>query len=762
MLEPPSELLQQRLRDWQLCRPHDLRRARARVRQLASDLPAFDSVWIDALVQNGVLTPYQARVLETAEPEQLRVGDFILLDELGRSSRSRTWLARRIGRPERCVVKQIVAPPESQAALVERGRLLTDVGAGFTHPQLVAPQRCWEDGGGFYAVSRHVSGLPLSELLVRRGRFPNDVVWEIGRQLLEGLAAWHARGQVHGDVRLSHVRLTQDGRVVLVEAGLRPVSDPEVTLHSGLALEAYDGLAPELIGVGQPPAPASDLYAVGCLLWQLLAGRPPYPVADPLAKLAAHQTRSVADVRDWAPDAPAALADVILALTHRDPAQRPASALDVLQHWGHSSGRGRARLRRFRRLFDSAVPHLRSAPAVTGRRTAVAAAVVVAGVLVWGAFDRGLRTELLALSSRWSGAGAAPATNEAPPLLEDRLPLPAPSPDGTVLLTEAGPYGVANLQVVGTLTIRGAEGVCPEIVVRDEPLRLGAQIVQLENVRLRTGIGRRAAARSRALILAQCQQLYVGRCLFDTGERRRGAPDEEESVGIAWRLVDPLDPQAGRLVVRDTLLCGRGGGILANESARSVHWDNVLGVQAGPALILQRRAAAPAPTAEFQHLTLRDAGPLLRLTGDVRTAPLVSVTAQDCVLLQPARHGTLIEVASAERPEIGPESVVWNGEGSMLPPQATVLSWSDTQTRQRTALPTDDLPLNGLAVGRVEFAGLPTADPRDSLVTETEAPRRSLEPPGIDPSRFGACGGGAAAGDEETPLVETPSPGRYN
>jgi hypothetical protein len=161
----------ERLTAWRLASPHDLRRARRLVRQLACDLPAFDTVWIDALVQLGRLTPYQARLLESDDPAQLLVGDLLLLDEFGHSAWSRTWLARPVNGPAtvRCVVKRLTPPRELQAAAAERWRQLLAVSRGFAHPCLVAADRGWEDAQGLWIVSRHVDGVALPELLVRRG-----------------------------------------------------------------------------------------------------------------------------------------------------------------------------------------------------------------------------------------------------------------------------------------------------------------------------------------------------------------------------------------------------------------------------------------------------------------------------------------------------------------------------------------------------------------------------------------------------------------
>ena len=75
--------------------------------------------------------------------------------------------------------------------------------------------------------------------------------------------------------QLTIVGTEADRLELLVDAGVRPALRPELTIHEPRSLEACDGIAPELIGTGIPSNAGSDLYALGCLMWQLLAGRPP-------------------------------------------------------------------------------------------------------------------------------------------------------------------------------------------------------------------------------------------------------------------------------------------------------------------------------------------------------------------------------------------------------------------------------------------------------------------------------------------------------
>jgi serine/threonine protein kinase len=388
VVEPPSRRLQQILLGLKLCSPRDLRRCASRVRALSADLPAFDSVWLDALVQRRVLTSWQAQTIELDQPELLRIGPCIVEDRIGHSNRSATYLARLPGQKGQCVIKRVAVPAELRKLvsdrlkqLIERSQGATRAGILIPHsfsevsneplPELEAGAKLRESAStrasrqvstensprkrGSKAgvgqprrkshsqyshnsgelqselaiVSRLVDGLSLAEILLRRGRLPAADVDAMARQLLESLAALHDSGIAHGEILLNNIRLIPSGQTVLVDAGVRSAIQPEFQINAHVHPGQNDGIAPELIGTGAAATPRSDLYALGFALWHLLAGRPAFPTGDPLAKLAAHQTERIPDIREFAPDTPDRLAKMIEWLAEPVASRRPQSAREL-------------------------------------------------------------------------------------------------------------------------------------------------------------------------------------------------------------------------------------------------------------------------------------------------------------------------------------------------------------------------------------------------------------------------------------------------
>lgn len=748
MVEPPSKPLLQTLLELKLCTPADLKRCRRWVRRLARDLPAFDSIWIDALLQARRITPFQARVLDSPHPQRLAVGPCVLIEQLGQGRSCVTYLARRREGRELCVLKLIEPRPESAAAALENLGALAARSQKVAHPCIVAPHACLRHGSRIVAVSRYVPGPHLGELLIRRGRFPGAVVWAIARQLIDGLAALEERGGVHGDIRLANVRLTSAGTVALVDAGISSAVSPELTIHAGLPPDRYDGVAPELIGTGRCADSRSDLYALGCLLWHLLAGRPPFPTGDPLAKLVAHRLREVDDIRQIAPDTPRELADVVLRLTSADPAQRPSSFREIRERLGATRRSGRRRLAQFRAMFQTAarrVPAPARANSSSKWPALVAALVFLAGATV-SLLDQGTRNyaanivssashqvregRLEWLTGRSAETGEASETDGRNRL----LPLPPPDAQGVISLNSDGPYLWKRIDAVGPLTVRGLDGMQPVILVGNEPCRVVAEGVTIVNVRFRIANSERHPP---AILAVEAQNLTLRNCRFATGLQESASP-HGGAVAVEWTALDPRDRSGGRISLQDVIF-EQGDALACSSVPRRLESDNCLKLGPGAFLTLRDAPAAGEQLAmELQNLTLRRATALLRCrwaeTADSRGRILVE--ASDCVFDLSGQSASLFLFSSARPPLGWDRSVEMRGAASLARPDVVVAAWGNTADGAMEPLDTADLLLDGISAAAFEFAGPFSGTPADAAIRSFQAPSRSPRPPGIDAARL--------------------------
>lgn len=399
-MEPPSVELITELQRLGLATERDLARCRARVRQLSQGLPTFDSVWIDALRERKQLTRFQALELEQQRGAQLLLATGAVLQQLLRPDPVLPlFLARHPELGTQALVARYQIPEklaESTLSNLEsyvQANSTPDSGSCYFNRQT----------GFLEIVHPWIAGELLPRLLVRRGRFPEAVVRAIARgvaEILETLSSssqfvdspkpveaadetatsFTAAGQIdiasqrfhggHGDLRLSNIWLGINGEVRLLNGGVLATLLPLPTIHTRLPNDAYDALPPERLQHPLIHAQAADQYALGCVLWQLLSGRPPHLTADPLMKIAAHQSTNIPDVRRFAPDTTPELAELLLRMTHRNPLRRPASwseVLEVVTNRQRGEVASSARIRQFLGSFESAAPRELGQAARDGR-----------------------------------------------------------------------------------------------------------------------------------------------------------------------------------------------------------------------------------------------------------------------------------------------------------------------------------------------------------------------------------------------------------
>lgn len=191
-----------------------------------------------------------------------------------------------------------------------------------------------------------VPGTDLAQLLVGHGALPIEVACRYGAQLGEALRHIAVLGLVHRDVKPGNVLVTEDGAVAkLSDLGLARFdgADAESTdlTRIGMMIGTPDYAAPEQIRDSRAADIRSDLYSLGCTLYQMLAGRPPFAGLDKTAKLHHHPTADPVPVEHLRPDVPAPVTAVVrrlMAKKPRDRYQDPAEVLVDLPPYLHRSG----------------------------------------------------------------------------------------------------------------------------------------------------------------------------------------------------------------------------------------------------------------------------------------------------------------------------------------------------------------------------------------------------------------------------------------
>ncbi len=257
----------------------------------------------------------------------LVAGRYRVRARLGRGASKEVYLAYD-DRLDREVALAIVVGAGSNA--VARARVAREAqvtGRLGDHPNVITVYDTGEIDGVPYLVLRAMGGGSLAAAL-RRERPSIAETLRIGGQIAAALAHAHAHDVVHRDVKPDNVWLTADGTAALGDFGIAHVAGADRLTAEGVVVGTVRYLAPEQIR-GEPVNAASDLYAFGITLYELVCGHPPFTADDPSSVLTQHLTVAPVAPSEHEPAIPPALDELILALLAKQPERRPASAAAV-------------------------------------------------------------------------------------------------------------------------------------------------------------------------------------------------------------------------------------------------------------------------------------------------------------------------------------------------------------------------------------------------------------------------------------------------
>jgi serine/threonine protein kinase/putative intracellular protease/amidase len=219
----------------------------------------------------------------------------------------------------------------SNPIAVERFRREVRLASRLNHANIVTAYDADEAGGLHFLVMEFVDGMSLEKLVRTRGPLPVALACECARQTAIGLQHAHEKGMIHRDIKPHNLMLTGHGQVKILDFGLACVAanavDPASVTAQAITqphtlLGTPDFLSPEQARSAGALDVRSDLYSLGCTLYFLLTGHPPYGGSGAYAKMIAHVKEPIPDLLAARPDAPPALAALLRQLMAKSPYDR--------------------------------------------------------------------------------------------------------------------------------------------------------------------------------------------------------------------------------------------------------------------------------------------------------------------------------------------------------------------------------------------------------------------------------------------------------
>ncbi len=237
-------------------------------------------------------------------------------------------------RLDRIVAVKVIPSLGRDLETLKRFRIEAQSAAKLDHPHIARVYYVGETEAWSYIVFEYVEGTNLRDLIVRQGPLSIDDAVCYTCQVAEALQHAADRSVVHRDIKPSNVLVTSDGIIKVVDMGLARTTALDRSTNdltaSGVTLGTFDYISPEQARDPRAADVRSDLYSLGCTLYYLLTGRPPYPDGTAMQKLLMHGTVNADDPRDYRDDVSADLSAIIRKLMAKKPEDRYQQPVDLI------------------------------------------------------------------------------------------------------------------------------------------------------------------------------------------------------------------------------------------------------------------------------------------------------------------------------------------------------------------------------------------------------------------------------------------------
>ena len=334
-----------------LLTPSQLAQARESARQ--GDAPTAIA---KALARRELITRWQAGQL-LAGRSSFYLGKYRLIELLGRGGMGSVFLGQHVTMNRRVALKIISRQVRKDRASLDRFLAEARAIAALDHPNIVQAYSVDNEGDRYYMVMEYVEGLDLQRLVEEDGPLECRLAADYVRQAAEGLDHAHRRNMIHCDIKPSNLLVNVQGVVKILDMGLARLThgeEPEAGGSGERVLGSVDYLAPEQAIQGPDLDCRADVYSLGCTLYFLLTGHPPFPQGTLAERILKHQTQEPAAIRAERPGVPADLAAICAKMMAKRPEDRYQSAAEV--------GRVLAEWRSAASALKRAVPLVRARP----------------------------------------------------------------------------------------------------------------------------------------------------------------------------------------------------------------------------------------------------------------------------------------------------------------------------------------------------------------------------------------------------------------
>ncbi|HEY9448607.1 MAG TPA: serine/threonine-protein kinase [Gemmatimonadaceae bacterium] len=312
-------------------------------------------------------------------------GRYALERELGRGGMATVYLARDLQHDRHVAVKVLL--PELAVTLgVERFLREIEVGTALQHPHIVGVLDSGQTDGILYYTMPFVDGASLRDRLTREKQLPIEDAIELTRQVAGALDYAHSRGVIHRDIKPENILLSTGGAMVADFGIARAVSvaGGETLTRTGMAVGTPTYMSPEQAMASREVTAESDIYSLACVMYEMLAGQPPFSGPTAMALLARHSLDNVPSLKIVRGTVPDAVEDAIVRALAKVPADRFHSAADFVAALTDHEGAARRRQESLAAQAIAANTAQRMLPAARRKKRLMIATAVALPLLAAG------------------------------------------------------------------------------------------------------------------------------------------------------------------------------------------------------------------------------------------------------------------------------------------------------------------------------------------------------------------------------------------
>ena len=303
--------------------------------QHGGQLPEDGDLLAAHLMAAGLITDWHVDKLMDKKYKGFFLGKYKLLRHIGTGGMSSVYLAEHMLMHRQRAIKVLPKGRVNDSSYLARFHLEAQATASLDHPNIV---RCYDvdnDGDTHFIVMEFIEGKDLNTVVKQEGPLPMELACNYIAQSAEGLAHAHAANLIHRDVKPANLLVDQKGVVKILDLGLALFSDDDkaslTVEHKENVLGTADYLAPEQAVNSHNVDHKVDIYGLGCSLYFLLTGHPPFPDGTLAQRIAKHQTQMPEDIRKERPECPRDLADICVKMMQKRPEKRYANMREVAQ-----------------------------------------------------------------------------------------------------------------------------------------------------------------------------------------------------------------------------------------------------------------------------------------------------------------------------------------------------------------------------------------------------------------------------------------------